>query len=228
MGGKSSSSQSTFTTNNVDNRIFDFGEGAGAVNLIEGSNNSVTATDHQAVSNAFNFGVESLTEAVRLGSDALNTVEGSTSDALNFADNNNKRTFDAIYDNNTKAFNVVEDTQNRAFNAIDDTTSRAFNLVEDSQNNSLDFGFDVLSESLGFGENALLFASEAAKDSNQLVESTMQQHVNTSQKQVGAITDLAKSLNTGGQTDIAKNMQNAVIAVTVGAVVIFTVSKWGK
>ena len=126
MGGKSKSSQSSSTVNNVDNRVYDFGEGGSPINMIEGSENvSISATDHGAIDAAFKV------------------------------------------------------------------TDRAY-----------DFGIESL------------------KETNLLVNNTVQSSMNTSRQQVAAISDLAKSFQSNGQSDLANNMQNMVYALTAGAVVI--------
>ncbi|MFC3151797.1 hypothetical protein ACFOEK_12225 [Litoribrevibacter euphylliae] len=92
-GGSSKSKQSTTTTNNVDNRVFDFGEGVnGAVNMIDVKHSSgvnITATDHGAIdaaaniaNRAFDFGVESLSETNQLVSNTVDRQMSSNAQQL--------------------------------------------------------------------------------------------------------------------------------------------------
>ncbi len=145
MGGKSKSSQSSTTTNNVDNRVFDFGEGInGDANLIDVKNSenvTVTSTDHGAIDAAAGIA-----------------------------------------------------------------------------NRALDVNLESLTESYEF-------AGDAFNRAIQTVNNSAEREANNSRNSLNSITDLTKSLSTGGQTDIAKNMQNVMFAIATAGVVITIVLK---
>jgi len=72
MGGKSKSSTSSNTTNNVDNRVFNLeGTGGNVLTDIDSGGGDVTFTDHGAVSGALDLGESVVETLADFGADAL-------------------------------------------------------------------------------------------------------------------------------------------------------------
>jgi hypothetical protein len=127
IGGSDSDSQSSSTTNNIDQRL-NADNGATGVST-SGTGNSVTvqAVDHGAVSDAFGLGSQALSAVVNEGTAALSASSATASQAINgmLASTANSLNFgDDVY---TKAINAVTTASANSTNAVQDMASRLDN-----------------------------------------------------------------------------------------------------
>lgn len=164
MGGSSSKSTSSQTTNNTSTSIGVEGDNNGYITNGNGNSYNITQTDHGLVDGLIGIWGDMNGNVAEMGatvgdiaSDNAYMTENVTSNAFNFAGDVNRDSLDFASDNAGMAFNFGNDSLIAAGRAQDS----AFDFARDTQSGML----DIMAGSLGFGSDALAANSNLASDS---------------------------------------------------------------
>lgn len=191
MGGKSSSSSSTSTTNVSGQNAIDGDNLGTAISGVNNSTVNVTATDHGSVTKAFDFGNAALDESLQFADSALD-------ESLGFADN-------AL----DESFRFAGGVLDESLDSINTTVASSLDLVSETNRNSMDFAENALDEfSAANSENLQMMAGLAGNQASQ------------NSKALSSLMELAKFNKDGGQSQSYKQQAIllGVVIIVVGFV----------
>ncbi|RDL43717.1 hypothetical protein DN730_13300 [Marinomonas piezotolerans] len=204
MGGSSKSSNKT--VNNVTNYSLQGMESAETV--VAGDGNTVTTTDHGAVDGAFALGSEALgfaENALEIGGEVIN---GNTEVSKLAINANGELAKDAL----NQGFGFGES----ALEANSTLADNALKQVSVFGSEALDANTKALNNSFEFGTTAIESNNEALQTGFGFAESLVQQNTANAAANNLAMKELAKSVSTGGASDIAS--QSLKTVYTIGGV----------
>lgn len=194
MGGRSSSSSSSNTTNVTGQNAIDGDNLGTAISGVNNSTVNVTATDHGAVSKAFELGEKSF----EFGESSLDMVENAVGETLGFADS------------------TVKESLGFAENALDESLGFADGVFDDA----LGAVADNSERTLMFAENALDEYSATNSENLQMVAGLAGNQAAQNSKNLNAMMELAKFNKDGGQSQLNKQqlILVGIIIVVMGVV----------
>lgn len=197
MGSRSTSKNST--TNNVTNYSLQGVETSGAV--VAGNNNTVYSTDHGAINSALDFAKNQSSAAYGFGESALEE---------------NSKVVNASLKTNAA---IAEDALKQGFGFGEsalESNNEALKRSIDFSSEALKSNSEALNNSFGFGELAIESNNEVIKQGFGFADSLVQQNTANSGAATMAMKELAKSVSTGGASDVADQSLKAVY--TIGGV----------
>lgn len=164
-------------------------------------------------------------------------LNGQNDGMMITGDNNTVESVDAEIV--TAANESVANVSNNALSAMEETTARAFEFGENGLNRLTEFGESMFStvaasnqqvqeQAFSFGADALALAENTSGNALLAIQDTTQDFMHSvsnltsqaqanSAKNVAAITSLAKSANSGGQSDLLDSAENMVMYVALAA-----------
>lgn len=170
MGGSSSKSTSSQTTNNTSTSIGVEGDNNGYITNGNGNSYNITQTDHGLVDGLIGIWGDMNGNVAEMGatvgdiaSDNAYMTENVTSNAFDFAGDVNRDSLDFANDNAGMAFNFGNDSLDAAGRAQDSAFDFGINALDamgGAQDNAFDFGNNALDAMGGAQDSAFDFARD--------------------------------------------------------------------
>jgi hypothetical protein len=172
IGGSSSDTKTSTTTNNIDQRL-NADNGALGLSVSGGNtgNVNIVQTDHGAISDAFGLGHDALSLALQTGTGALSATSQTAQAAINGMLTSSANSLNVNDDITTKALGFAGTQAANAENSMNDTFTKALNFASTQTANSINSVQDMagrLDTMFTQNSQALATAYQDAKTGDQL------------------------------------------------------------